>query len=242
MSHLPSPPVSSPPVPLPRAPHCEICTDKAMSVPLPPLHFTKMWKMFQVPIRVGSTLAYELNVQGHKNVPQTGGVLLLANHQSNLDPPIVGVRMLRPCCFLAKSELFENRFFSWFIRSFNAFPVRQGKGDVGAMKQSIRLLESGHALMMFPEGRRTKDGQLQRLEPGVGLIVRKTKVPVVPVALDGTFQAWPIGASAPRTGRVRVRFGKPIYGLHKLDARSIMDRAAAEIASLFETIRFDKNP
>jgi len=209
---------------------------------MPSIEFTPLWKVLQMPVRVASTLCHSLNVQGFRNVPQTGGVLLLCNHQSHLDPPYVAVRMLRPCAFLAKSELFKSRGFAWLIRSLGAFPVKQGKGDVGAMKQSIKLLAGGRAVLMFPEGSRTGHGGLQPLEPGMGLIVRRAKVPVVPVAIDGTFSAWPISASLPRSGRVRVRFGEPIVDLHESDARTIMDRVAREISELYQTIRFDQNP
>jgi 1-acyl-sn-glycerol-3-phosphate acyltransferase len=206
---------------------------------MPPLDFTPLWKVLQVPVRLASSLMHGLEVQGHKNVPQTGGVLILSNHQSHLDPPYVAVRMLRPCTFLAKSELFTNPGFAWLIRSLGAFPVKQGKSDVGAMKQTIKLLEAGRALLMFPEGARTLDGNLQKLEPGMGLVIRKAKVPVVPVALDGTFRAWQPGTKLPSTGKVRIRFGQPIYDLHQLDARTIMDRVSKEIAELFEQVRMD---
>src|ERR1700688_1742001 len=94
-----------------------------------------IWKYFQIIARIGTTLMFDLKTYGRENVPKDGGVLLVANHQSYLDPGLVAVHLYRPVSFLAKSELFENPYFGWFIRKLHAFPVRQGDGDVGAVKE-----------------------------------------------------------------------------------------------------------
>jgi 1-acyl-sn-glycerol-3-phosphate acyltransferase len=136
-------------------------------------------------------------------------VLIVANHQSFLDPPFIGLPLARPVAFLAKSELFESKLFGGAIRRLNAFPVRQGAGDIGAMRESVRLLKAGWALTIFPEGSRTFDGGLQPAQKGAGLLVKKADVPVVPAVIDGTFDAWPRGAKVPRPSPVRVLFGEP---------------------------------
>jgi 1-acyl-sn-glycerol-3-phosphate acyltransferase len=135
---------------------------------------------------------------------------LVANHQSYLDPVLVAVRLKRPVSFLAKSELFENPYFGWFIRMLHAFPVRQGEGDIGAVKEIIRRLEEGHALNIYPEGSRTETGEIAKLEKGVALVIRKAKVPVVPVAIDGSFEAWPKGDTLFHAHPIYVKFGKPM--------------------------------
>jgi 1-acyl-sn-glycerol-3-phosphate acyltransferase len=170
-----------------------------------------LWKILQVPCWIGTKLLFDLKVYGIENVPQTGGVLLAANHQSYLDPVAVAVRLRRPVSFLAKSELFENPFAGWLISSLHAFPVRQNHGDLGAIRETIRRLEEGHILNVYPEGTRTEDGEIAPLQKGVALILRKTDVPVVPVAIDGSFKAWPYTRKIFRPYPVRVIYGKPLY-------------------------------
>src|SRR5438093_13386407 len=105
------------------------------------------WRYLQILGRVLTTLLFDLKVYGRRNVPEIGGVLIVSNHQSYLDPVLLAVRLGRPLNYIAKSELFENRFGGWFLRSvLNAFPVRQGHGDVSAVKETIRRLQAGHAL------------------------------------------------------------------------------------------------
>lgn len=169
------------------------------------------WKLAQVLCRIFTTLLFDLKVYGHKNMPRTGGVLLVSNHQSYLDPVLVGVRLGRPLSYMARSGLFENRFLAVVIRWLNAFPVRQGEGDVGAVRETIARLQEGHALNIFPEGSRTEDGNLGPMEKGVGLVVRRARVPVVPVVIDGSFQAWPKGSAIFRPARIRMLYGKPMY-------------------------------
>jgi 1-acyl-sn-glycerol-3-phosphate acyltransferase len=153
---------------------------------------------------------FDLKVFGTRNVPSRGGVLLLANHQSYLDPVLIGVRLQRPLSFLAKSELFEQHSaFSWLIRNLNAFPIRQGAGDVGAMRETIRRLHEGHALVVFPEGSRTPDGNVHALQSGFALVARKANVPIVPVAITGSFETWGKGRTF-RAHPIRVSFGPPI--------------------------------
>jgi 1-acyl-sn-glycerol-3-phosphate acyltransferase len=169
-----------------------------------------VWKCLQIIARVGTTLMFDLKSYGHKNVPTGGGVLLVANHQSFLDPVLVAVRLSRPVSFLAKSELFENPYFGWFIRMLHAFPVRQGEGDVGAVKEIIRRLGEGDALNIYPEGSRTETGDLGRLEKGVALVIRRAGVPVVPVAIDGSFAAWPKDKKIFHAHPIRLKYGTPM--------------------------------
>jgi 1-acyl-sn-glycerol-3-phosphate acyltransferase len=128
---------------------------------------------------------------------------------------------------LAKSELFENKFFGRMIRGVNAFPVRQGEGDVGAVRETIKRLQEGHVLVLFPEGGRTQDGSIDKLEGGIGLIIRRAgpDVKVVPASIYGAYQAWPRQRMLPRPGRVRVKYGA---------AMSLSDRRASEIVKIVD--------
>lgn len=171
------------------------------------------------------TLAFDLKAYGTHNVPRRGGVLLVTNHQSYLDPAILGVPLRRMVSFLARSELFHNRYFGAMIRTLNAFPVQQGRGDTAAIREMIRRLREGQILNIFPEGSRSEDGELAPIERGAALVVRRagTSVSVVPVAIDGAFQAWPRHRKYPRRHPIRVMYGPPL---------DIADRSDQEVQQL----------
>src|SRR5690349_14319145 len=109
-------------------------------------------------------------IRGTHNVPKRGPVILASNHASNIDPPVVGTCIWRPCAFMAKEELFENKLFGWFNRNLYAFPVKRGTGDRGALKKALEILESGWPLVMFPEGTRSETGEMMVPELGVAMI------------------------------------------------------------------------
>jgi 1-acyl-sn-glycerol-3-phosphate acyltransferase len=176
-------------------------------------------------------------VYGAEHVPAHGGALIVSNHQSFLDPVVLGVRLGRPLSYIAKAELFEIAApVTWVLRSLGAFPVRQGAGDVGAVKECIRRLKEGHMLNIFPEGQRTEDGEIGRMEKGVALIVRRARVPVVPAVVVGAFEAWPIGAAMFRCYPVRVEFGAPM-DLADLDADEIVGRIDGTLRRMFAELR-----
>ena len=153
---------------------------------------------------------FRFKVYGAHHMPATGGVLIVSNHQSYLDPPLLGMGLKRPVAFLAKSQLFAFGPFASTIRALNAFPVKLGAGDIGAMRESIRLLQSGWILNVFAEGGRTFDGELQPAQKGAGLMIRKCGVPVVPAVMDGAHRAWRRGTRFPRPARITVVYGPPV--------------------------------
>jgi 1-acyl-sn-glycerol-3-phosphate acyltransferase len=166
-----------------------------------------LWEFLRIPTLFLAWLLFDLKVFGRHHVPRSGGVLIVSNHQSNLDPVLMGVKLHRPLNYIAKSELFHRRFGRWLLRSLNAFPVRLGKGDVGAVRETIRRLQQGHIINLYPEGRRTPDGSIQPLQKGVALIIKRANVPVVPAAIIGAYEAWPIHRRFPRRAPVRIRLG-----------------------------------
>jgi 1-acyl-sn-glycerol-3-phosphate acyltransferase len=176
---------------------------------------------------------FQLKVYGRNHVPRRGGVLLVSNHQSYLDPVLVGLYLPRPMSYLAKSELFHNRFFRWLITSLNAFPVRQGAGDVGAVKEMIRRLREGHMLNMYPEGSRTEDGEMRPIEPGAALVVKRAGVPIVPCVIDGSFKAWPKQQKFPKPHRISVMYGPPlaIDGLKAAEITKLIDRTLRQMVA-----------
>jgi len=125
-------------------------------------------------------------VIGGENVPRQGALLVVANHLSLADPPLLGVCLGRRVAFMAKQELFRSRFSSYFIRLLGAFPVHRGRLDRKALRQASRLLARGQALVMFPEGTRSKDAELQPAFYGSALIAFRNGVPILPVGIAGT--------------------------------------------------------
>ena len=151
-----------------------------------------------------------LDVIGRENVPATGGVILCPNHVSHVDPPAVGAGMRRQVHFMAKDELFRVPVLGFLIAGFGSFPVRRGTADRKAIKRAIELLEEGRVICLFPEGTRSPDGRLQEPELGASLIALRTGAPVVPVAVIGTTEVLPAGASRPRRHRCKVVYGEPL--------------------------------
>lgn len=141
-------------------------------------------------------------------VPATGACVLAVNHLSFLDPPFVGLCCDRRAYYLARDTLFENPLSGWLLRSWNVVPVKRNGGELAGLRTVLRLLEAGEAVVLFPEGTRSRDGQLQRARAGVGMIVARTRAPIVPVRVFGTDRAMPRGVSLPRPARVTIVFGE----------------------------------
>jgi len=143
-------------------------------------------------------------------VPLSGPVLLVSNHQSFLDPVIATYALDREGHYMARESLFHNRLFRKLIVSLNAFPVKRGEVDVAAIKQTLRLLKADKTVLLFPEGTRTTDGRIRPFKPGVALLAKKAAVPVVPVVIDGAFEAWPRTSPLPRPlAPIHVAYGRP---------------------------------
>jgi 1-acyl-sn-glycerol-3-phosphate acyltransferase len=209
------------------------------AAPLPEFHRkTWLYKLGQSFFRFACLTGFDLKTYGLGNIPRRGGVLIVANHQSFLDPIMLAVNIPRAVSFLAKSELFENKYFGRLIRGVNAFPVRLGVGDVGAVRETIKRLQEGHVLIMFPEGGRSDDGNVAKMEGGVGLIIRRAgpSVKVVPAAIDGAFDAWSRHRRFPRAKPVRVKYGQAL-SLAEMKASQIIQTIDREIHWLFNDLR-----
>lgn len=200
-------------------------------------HRTPLWYGLQKLSEVAYHTLFDLHVWGLRNVPARGGAILAANHQSFLDPPIVAVSLRRPVSFMAKSELFENRYFGGLISNLHAFPIRQGKGDRAAIVETVSRLREGHLLNMYPEGSRSDDGEVAELASGIALVVRKAQVPVVPVALDGSFALWPKGQTLPkRGGPLKVVYG-PSLKLWHLPPAEVLSTLRFVLQEMLKDVR-----
>ncbi len=180
--------------------------------------------------RIYMKLFYGLEYVGIENVPQEGAIICCANHTSLLDPLMVGCIKKRQFAFMAKEELFHIPLLGKIFYKLNAFPVKRNSGDLGAIKKAMALLKEGHALVLFPEGTRSKDGKLQEAKDGVSLLAKKTGAAIVPCATTGKPRLF---------HKSKVIYGKPIdvtpYADTK-DLKPLTDCVMSEIRKLMEAL------
>lgn len=161
--------------------------------------------------RLLARLFFGFRIIHRERVIQTGPVILAVNHQSFLDPPLAGNASDRAIFFLAKKSLMDVPVLGWLLPKLNVIPVNLGGGDRSALKALIRILNAGECALVFPEGTRTPDGNLQPAEPGLGLVIAKTRAPVVPMRIFGAYDVWPIGGKLRLSGKITVVVGEPIH-------------------------------
>jgi 1-acyl-sn-glycerol-3-phosphate acyltransferase len=163
------------------------------------------------PLALGlARLAFRLEAHGTEHVPMSGAALVVANHSSVLDPPLIGAASPRVLDFMAKAELFDVPGFGRFISALNAHPIRREGNDASALRMALKLLEDDRALLVFPEGTRGPEGQLREARPGAGMLAVLSGARVVPTFIQGSGRAWPKGSKSPRPAKVRIDFGKPL--------------------------------
>ncbi len=171
----------------------------------------RVWYQFlHVSCRLLAVTLYRYRAAGRDRVPSSGGVLVLSNHQSYLDPLVVGLTIDRRLNYLARDTLFRFAPFRWLIQSLDAIPIdREGLGLSG-LKETLRRLKRGEMVLAFPEGTRTPDGEVGQLMPGFTSVARRAGVPLLPVGLDGPFDAFPRTALLPRLSPLAVVVGHPV--------------------------------
>jgi 1-acyl-sn-glycerol-3-phosphate acyltransferase len=193
----------------------------------------------------GMTLGWSLRTDGVGNVPRSGPALVIANHQSFLDPMLVGLGARRHLCYLARRTLFRSRAFTWLIRSLNAVAIDQEGVALEGLRATLEQLESGRAVVVFPEGERTPDGLLHELRPGIHLLIKRSQCPVVPIGIAGAYDAWPrwrpLLVPAPLfwpagKGTLAVCVGKPRPGgeLAKLSRPELLTRLRGELQTVVD--------
>jgi 1-acyl-sn-glycerol-3-phosphate acyltransferase len=144
---------------------------------------------------------------GTKHVPMRGGVIIASNHTAYVDPPFLGAVAPRELFYLAKAELFSNALFGWLIRKYNAIPVTRGAFDRKAINRAVQLLKRGKALLLFPEGTRSRKGGFLEPKLGVGKIALEAGVPIVPAYIHNTGR---LRSGLLGRGRLVFAFGEPI--------------------------------
>ncbi len=176
---------------------------------------------------------YHHKVYGKKNIPKGGG-MIAPNHSSFLDPPLVGVSCPGKVLFLARESLFHPRAFAWLLWQLNTHPVSKGKGNISTLKTALEIIQSGEKVVIFPEGKRSMDGQLQAGQLGVGMLVQKAHCRVIPVYVHGTFDAWNSNRKYPKLkGKTACIFGKPI----EFASSSSEDRKEAQAEIVHEIMK-----
>jgi 1-acyl-sn-glycerol-3-phosphate acyltransferase len=174
------------------------------------LHSRLWYELLRRCLQLGGVLAYRVRYYGRENIPANGGVLVVSNHQSHFDPPLVGMGVPRRMNYLARDTLFRFAPLGWLIHSVDAIPIdREGVGLSG-IKESLRRLKRGEMLMVFPEGTRSRDGEIARFRPGFTALAVRSGASILPAAVEGSFAAWPRERKWPGPGRIGVQYGPPI--------------------------------
>ncbi len=155
-------------------------------------------------------ILFRYRIHGKKNLPEHGAFIIASNHMSFLDPPAIGILTHRKVNFMARQDLFKNRIFGFLIKNLGAMPLDRDRHDIMAIRKAIRLLRQNKIVVVFPEGRRSPDGELGKPLSGVELLARKTKVGVLPVYLEGSERALPLHARFIRLKRIRAFVGRPV--------------------------------
>lgn len=162
---------------------------------------------------------YRIETKGLENIPKEGAVLLCANHIHNLDPPLVGITMKRPVVFMAKEELFKVPILGKIVRKANAFPIKRGKADREAIRIGLKTLREGKVLGIFPEGTRSRTGELGKGLSGVGFFALRSDATVIPCAIIGPYKLF---------RKVKIIYGNPV-NFNKLKDKNTSIEEATEL-------------
>jgi 1-acyl-sn-glycerol-3-phosphate acyltransferase len=167
---------------------------------------------------------FRLELRGTEHIPATGAVIIAPNHQTYADPPLVSIPVRRPVYYMAWSRLFDVPVFRWFIRRLRAFPVDLDARDSRAMRELIRIIKAGDAVMIFPEGGRSRDGRVASFKAGAFRVAASLAVPVLPVTITGGFESWPPHRMLPRRGEVTITYHPIVRADPRLDRRTAARR------------------
>lgn len=181
---------------------------------------------------------FGLRIIGREHLLTQGPVLVASNHQSYLDPPLIGNLYKDEMVYLARKTLFTP-ITRWVYKNWNAIPVDQDRPDMASLKTIIRKLKEGKRVLVFPEGSRTLDGQLGEAAPGIGLIAVKSGAPIQPVRISGAREALPRGSACIRFARINVHVGPPIFLTSEERAaktKDDYDRIAKRIMAAIEAL------
>ncbi len=198
-----------------------------------------LYAAVRLAFRCVATVLFRFRVTGQEHWPTSGGALVCANHQSYVDPVLVGVACPRRMNYLARKTLFGLPVLGWWIRQLDAIPIDRDGMGLGGLKETMRRLKRGELVLIFPEGTRTEDGHLQPLKPGFLAVARRSAVPLLPVGIAGAFEAWPRQRRLPGFGKVRLHVGRPLAREEVADCtdEELLRRMSAALDSCLQTAR-----
>jgi 1-acyl-sn-glycerol-3-phosphate acyltransferase len=191
---------------------------------------------------VAARAVFTYRAFGQENIIEDGPAIMAANHASYFDPPLVGITCKSELYFLARKTLFDLPALGPLISRVNALPVDLSKGDLSALRTVIHLLKDGKRTVIFPEGTRSLNGQIQQARPGIGMIIARTLVPVVPMRIFGSFEAWPKGGKI-KSHPITVVVGKPLrFGKEDFAAsnRETYQKASERVLATIAAIEMPK--
>jgi 1-acyl-sn-glycerol-3-phosphate acyltransferase len=186
-------------------------------------------------LRLGCLLMFRLRCHGREKVPPTGAILICSNHQSYLDPMLLGVCFNEGLNYLARKSLFNSPIFGWAIAYLDAIPINRDGMSLEGIKETLRRLKRGERVLMFPEGTRSEDGSLGEIKPGICALARRGKAAILPMAVDGAYDAWPRRVKLPRSVTVTVTIGEliPANEVAQLSDEQLVAELQQRIATSF---------
>jgi 1-acyl-sn-glycerol-3-phosphate acyltransferase len=190
-------------------------------------------------IALGAILGFRIRYFGQGNIPRKGPFLMVANHQSHLDPPLIGAGCPRQMSFVARKTLFDIPILGPLIANLHAIPIDRDGMGISGIKESLRRLKHGDPILLFPEGTRSKTGEISQFRPGFTALAVRSKAAIVPVAIDGAYQAWPRSQHYPLPGWVDVYYGRPIEPetVKGLDDRQLLNLVEQRVRECFDELR-----
>ncbi len=185
---------------------------------------------------------FRFKIVNRDRIIEQGPAILAMNHESYLDPPFAGIASRREIYFLARKTLMDWPLVGPHFPKFNVIPVDQDRADMSALKTLIRLVRNGNGTIIFPEGSRTLDGNLQPAQPGLGLVIAKTLAPVVPMRIFGAHEAFPRGGGRLRLCPITIVVGQPIHFTQEDlqgGGRELYQRLSDRVMERIAAIRLD---
>jgi 1-acyl-sn-glycerol-3-phosphate acyltransferase len=171
---------------------------------------TWVYRTIHAAVWLEARIWHRLSVEGLEHLPRDGGCLIASNHQSFLDIPLIAAAVPRHVSFVARDTLARSKLLAFIMKGCGAVLVKRGAADRRALREMAVHIERGDCVSIFPEGTRTEDGDPREFKGGVLLAARMARAPIVPLAIEGAFAAYPRGARFVRPAKVRLRFGPPI--------------------------------
>jgi len=166
-----------------------------------------LWCTFQRVLQVLFQVYFRYRGYAYDKLPAQGGALLLSNHQSYLDPLLIGLPLSRPVSFLARESLFKIPVIGWILKHTYTMPIKRSAASTQSLREAVQRMEHGYLVGLYPEGTRTTDGSVGAMKPGFISIIRRTNMPVYPIGIAGAWQAFPRSAWFPRPKCIAVYFG-----------------------------------